>query len=349
MSMAPSFMQELLEKIADRISARAVFADDFGYAGFIEFENGHRTFFKGTSFDINGLGSSKIAADKDYAAKFLRRLGYPVPEGILVFAPRYRAKFERSNRDFYDHLDGLEKALEFADESGFPLFVKPNEESEGRGVSRVYDRRQLVDELQLLFHSSDRVLVQRPLAGGDFRVVVLDGEVISAYQRFALQVTGDGASTVRQLVDSRITGLRAGGRGKKIDPADPRIHRELADQGIRFDEIPPAGKLITLLPNANLSTGGEAKDLTASIHATYREFCASVARDMGLALCGVDLIAPDITQPLQQATVLEINSAPGLNNFSTSGSDQAIVVEKLYEKLLFRLRDRAVGTIRPAS
>lgn len=336
--MPRPYLQELLERLAAKLAFKVAFADNFGYAGYIEFENGQRTFFKGTSFDINPQAASRIAADKDYAAKLLQGFGYKVPEGILVFSPRYRAPFERLNREIYNQLGGLEQAIEFAAHAGFPLFVKPNEESEGRGVSRVYDIRQLVDALHELFSWTDHVLVQKPIAGNEFRVVVLDGEIISAYQRWPLQICGDGCLTIRELLAQKIVLLRANNRGKKIEPNDWRIQRELTHQHRRFDDIPIANEVVSLLPNANLSTGGEAEDLTERIHSSYRDYCASVTRDMGVMLCGVDLMAPNITESLSSPTVLEINSAPGLNNFAASGPLQGEIVERLYEKVLDRLK-----------
>ena len=147
-----------------------------------------------------------------------------------------------------------------------------------------------------------------------------------------------GQLTIRQLLDLKMAFLRSNNRGKKIKSDDFRIQRELDHQRRTFSEIPSANEIITLLPNANLSTGGEAEDLTERIHPSCRDFCGSIARDMGLTLCGVDLITQNITEPLSFPTVLEINSAPGLNNFAASGEEQAKTVERLYERLLDRLK-----------
>ena len=162
-NMKRSPFQDLIERVALKLNAQVIFVDEFGYAGRIEFGRGLRTYFKGTAFDINPQGAANIASDKDYAAKFLGQLGYLVPEGVLIFSARSRTSFERLNREVYNDLGGIETAIEFSRRVGFPLFVKPNEESEGRGVTRVYNIRQLTDDLQGLFSWCDQVLVQRPL------------------------------------------------------------------------------------------------------------------------------------------------------------------------------------------
>lgn len=332
------FLQTLIQQSVARAGGVVIFADQFGYAGCIEFDNGRRSFFRGTSFDINPQGASRIASDKDFAAKFLAKFGYKVPEGMLVFAPEYREKLEKRNSDLADHLPGVAAAHAFAERHGYPLFVKPNEESEGRGVARVYDARQLSEHVTSLFARHERVLVQRPVIGEDFRIVVLDDQVISAYQRVPLRIAGDGRSTIEHLIGRKIAGLRASGRGFKIEVADPRFEREVRQQGFALEQVPPAETVITLLPNANLSTGGDAVDLTETIHPSYGAYCVGVARAMGLVMCGVDLIAPSITAPLSDPTVLEINSAPGLNNFATVGVKAESAVQALYDQLVMRLK-----------
>jgi D-alanine-D-alanine ligase-like ATP-grasp enzyme len=216
-------LQDILERLGRKLDAKVIFADQFGYAGYIEFESGHRTFFKGTSFDLNPQGASRIAAGKDYVAKILKRLEYEVPDGILLVSAEYRQSFQYRNPAIYESLSGLESALKFAEVAGFPLFVKPNEESEGRGVSRVYHERQLVDDIQTLFSLTDQVLVQKPLVGHDFRVVVLDGEIISAYRRYPFRVRGDGQRSIRSLIDAKIIELHMAERGKKINATDWRF------------------------------------------------------------------------------------------------------------------------------
>jgi D-alanine-D-alanine ligase-like ATP-grasp enzyme len=339
--MTKPFLQSLFEKLADKLEARVIFADEFGYAGYFQFKSGLRTFFKGTSFDINPQGASKIAADKDYCAKIMKRLGYSVPEGVLIFSPEYRSRFERSNPQLHSQLIGLEAAIETSGKWEFPLFVKPNDESEGLGVSRAYDVRQLVDDVQSLFSWSERVLVQKALIGNDFRLVLLDGELISAYQRRPLQIRGDGARSIRNLLDDKIAELQANGRGKRFQREDPRIWRELHRLGYDFEYVPEVDEVLRLLPNANLSTGGEATDLTDVVHESYKKYCSSIASDMNLRLCGIDLITDDLSRPMQTATVLELNSEPGLNNFAATGKRENVAVEKLYEKILTHLRDSA--------
>jgi D-alanine-D-alanine ligase-like ATP-grasp enzyme len=54
------------------------------------------------------------------------------------------------------------------------------------------------------FSSRDRVfLVQKAVNGRDYRIVVLNDEVISAYERTPLTVVGNGRSSVRKLLEKK--------------------------------------------------------------------------------------------------------------------------------------------------
>src|SRR5207253_6464045 len=94
------------------------------------------------------------------------------------------------------------------------------------------------------------------------------------------------------------------------------------------------GECIYLLDNANLSTGGDAVDVTADLHPEFRELAIRITRDMGLRLCGVDIITPDARLPVNQYVLLEINGAPGLDNYASIGELQAEIVDGLYLKIL---------------
>ena len=55
---------------------------------------------------------------------------------------------------------------------------------------------------------------------------------------------------------------------------------------------------------------------------------------MCLKLCGVDILTPDITKPLNDYNIIEINAAPGLDNYAFIGKKQNKRVDDLYLKIL---------------
>jgi len=76
---------EIFEKIAHQIGAVVVMEPKWNIVGQINFRNGRKRYFRYSSLDLNPLGSSEIAKDKDYANFFMERMGYPIVPKSGVF------------------------------------------------------------------------------------------------------------------------------------------------------------------------------------------------------------------------------------------------------------------------
>jgi cyanophycin synthetase len=68
-----------------------------------------------------------------------------------------------------------------------------------------------------------------------------------------------------------------------------------------------------LKTTANISTGGTAIDRTDEVHPENVFLFERIARIIGLDVAGVDVIAPDISEPLHEngGGIIEVNAAPG--------------------------------------
>lgn len=226
-----SVVCQLLESYCAGKGLSLTTGDPHGHAGYVENRSGRRWFFKGTRFDLNPYGAAEIANDKAYACRFLKEAGIAVPASHFVQGDEVRTG-KRPPED----------VLDFAEDTGFPLYVKPNEGQEGRGVMRVDTYHTLQSALTILAKSHPAMLVQEEIRGTDLRVLVLDGEVLCAFERHAPQVTGDGTSSLAELVDAH----------PGIDPSDGRIDFELSQQALMLESVPEAGQTVALLPVSNL-------------------------------------------------------------------------------------------------
>ncbi|WP_417769986.1 ATP-dependent carboxylate-amine ligase [Stappia sp.] len=343
---APVFV-EILERLARQRGARVEVEPVYGYAGALIEASGRRHFFKGTHFDINRAGAAALARDKDYAARFLAAAGLAVPRGMLLHSPRRAAQLALKNPDVAARLPARQAAHAFAGEVGFPVFVKPNEGSEGEDVTRVGDAAALDLALDALFAVHERVLVQQAVTGADIRVVVLDGKVEGAFLRRPLAVTGDGVTPLSALIAAEIAGFASGGKGSRIVADDPRILGHLASAGLGPESVPASGLTVPLLANANLSTGGSARDITGELSPELADAALRACAALGLRFAGVDLLhegeversAAGKTAVGRMAAdkapvVLEVNAAPGLSYFHRLGPEAAARVETIYAHLL---------------
>jgi glutathione synthase/RimK-type ligase-like ATP-grasp enzyme len=308
-------MAEAAAALGGRLELEAV----FGHAGRYTGPDGRRRTLFGNAMALNPDAAAALAADKDYTARLLDAEGMPAPVGLLVFAPAQVAAMRLKNAGVAEAMPGAEAAAAFAARVGWPVIVKPNGGSEGRGVSRAEGPVDLAADLARLFQREAKVRIEALCPGEDHRLVVFDGRVRLAYRRRPVAVTGDGRQSVAALIEAARVRLAREARGPKLDPGDPQIARRLAAQGLGPASVPAAGQAVVLLPNANLSTGGAAEDLTGRLAPAAEALAVRAAAVLGLRLAGVDILAPDLAQGVEGATVLEVNSAPGLDGYAATG------------------------------
>lgn len=320
---------KILQKIAPQIGATVFMEPEWEIVGQITFKSGRRSYFKYNTLDINPVGASDIAKDKGYSHFFMEALGYPIVPGSEIFFSAQWAKAIGSDDQ------GIDAAYRHAKELGFPVIVKPNSGSQGTGVSLVHNKREFYTAVRAIFKSDRIVLVQRPVRGKDYRLVVLDEKVISAYERIPLNIIGNGKSTIGEILKKKQQEFIASSRDTRINTDDPRIRIKLKHQGLALESIPAEGQRVFLLDNANLSTGGDSVDVIEAIHPRFEQLAIQLTRDMGLRLCGVDIIVNgDISQEPSSYWILEINAAPGLDHYAKIGMEQEKIVEELYMQIL---------------
>ncbi len=322
-----TFVSEIIERIAPKIGAKVLLEPEYGYVGQITFQNGKKVLFRDRNFNINPLGSSEISRDKKYSDFFLKHFGYYTSEGQSFFSDKLneRIKPKRTIDDGY----------KYACKIGFPVIVKPNNLSQGTFVTKVFNKKEYYSVAKKIFSRVSVMLVQRYYEGYDYRIVVLDDEIISAYQRIPLYIIGDGKSSVIRLIKQKQRTFRKIGRDTVIDITDYRIPNKLKRLGLNWESVIIKNEKLYLLDNANLSTGGDAVDVTNIIHPDFKNLAINITKDMCLRMCGVDIITTeDISKPLKKYVIIEINSAPGLDNYASIGKKQKTIVDGLYLKVL---------------
>jgi cyanophycin synthetase len=149
---------------------------------------------------------------------------------------------------------------------------------------------------------------------------------------------GDGKHTIRDLIDLTNKDPR---RGKDHEkpltriPVDPIAVAILKKYGRALDDIPAETEMVVLRESANLSTGGLARDVTDEVHPSMRRICERAAASIGLDICGIDLVVPDIRQPYSSGGIVEVNASPGIrmHHFPSEGKARdvgAAIVDMLY-------------------
>jgi D-alanine-D-alanine ligase-like ATP-grasp enzyme len=237
--------------------------------------------------------------------------------------------------------NGLDKGMAYVNEmGGYPVYVKPNDLDGGELVVKVYSWNELRSVALYIFDRTDTLLVEKVAPGRDYRVLVYDGKVEAAYERVPLGVVGDGKSTVGELAQKRMNLLKKQEKLRRdFDPDDLTIFKVLRRSRVDRENVLAPGVRVNLLENASLGTGGEAIDLSQTIHPGFAEIALKAAAALGLKFAGVDILAADLTQApeTQEWAILELNSTPALSLFYELGPRQREQVEAVYRKILLGL------------
>lgn len=311
-SVQRALVFRLLERFCAEHGLVLTAGDPHGHAGMVENTAGKRRYFVGARFGLNNQSAAEIADDKAYSAHFLAQNGIPVPEWLFLPGD------ELSDKDPLP-----ERLVSFAQQHGFPLFAKPVTGQEGKDVVRIDSPEHLQKVLAELVQRHDRLLVQQAVSGREFRVLVLDDEVLCLFERLAPAVIGDGEKTIAELV----SGLAA------LDPTDDRFKVELLRQDLSLHQVPEPGRRIELLPVRNLSSGGTAILLDANEYPGVADTARAAARALSLRYAGVDLLLGKSDAQDHEALVLEVNAAPGLSNLARLGQEEAALVEAIYQRV----------------
>jgi cyanophycin synthetase len=195
--------------------------------------------------------------------------------------------------------------------------IKPLDGNHGKGAS--INIKNLEDAKAGLIYAqiySRRVIVEKFITGFDFRVLVIDNKLVAAAKREPAHVVGNGMNTIQELIDITNSDSKRGyGHENVLTQID--VDRDTTDLLEKLDytlqTVPISGKIVYLKSTANLSTGGTSVDVTDMMHPENIFICERISRVIGLDVCGVDIMAENLTQPLKEngGCILEVNAAPG--------------------------------------
>ena len=241
--------------------------------------------------------SVDIACNKEQTKKMLNAASIPVASGGICVVE--------------EDLDEIIRKI------GYPIVIKPLDGNHGKGASiNVKTREDAVDGLAYAKKYSHRVIVEKFITGHDFRVLVIDNKLVAAAKREPAHVKGDGTHTIQQLIEETNKDSRRGyGHENVLTQID--VDRDTTDLLVKLnytlETVPKKDEVVYLKSTANLSTGGTSIDVTDMMHPENIFLCERISRVIGLDICGVDIMAENLTQPLKEngGCILEVNAAPG--------------------------------------
>ncbi len=256
-----------------------------------------------TTFNGDSHLDSEFTTRKDDCKAFLKTLGFPVPEGDIVFSEK--------------------EALAAARKIGYPIAVKPVVGHKGIGVTAdVQDSQELVSAYNRALAAIPedqlpRIIVEKSISGSDFRLLCVNGRFVAATERRPASVVGDGYLTLAELIrqenrkPARLDTPTSPMSKIQIDEA---MELYLDEQRLSLDSVIEKGRTVYLRKVANLSAGGMSIDATRTVHDDNIILAQDIAQHFQLTCLGIDVITKSLAESWKSSNfaILEINAAPGI-------------------------------------
>ncbi len=250
----------------------------------------------------------------------------PYPIGWLVNDKFYTKKFLELNNlpvvpGHFFRLEQIKKSLNYAKKIGFPVVLKPTNESHGDFVySRIDNEDELKEKIEKMQENRPAngfFLIEKYFWGNEYRIFITKNKFLAIVWRIPANIVGDGKNSIISLIQKE--------NKKRMNPRktclceirlDDITFDYLEKNHIILDYVPKKDERVFLRGNSNVSTGGNCYDVTGIVHPTVKKLALQILEILSpLSYVGIDLICKDISKSLdkQKYVICELNASPGLS------------------------------------
>jgi glutamate--cysteine ligase len=211
-----------------------------------------------------------------------------------------------------------------------PAVVKPVNTDHGIAVStNIQNRQGLISAIENAFNYARKVIVEEFVPGREYRFLVIDFVVRAIAFREPANVTGDGKSTIQQLIDKKNIGRGNDYRHPLLKIIiDEEVKRHLNALSFSPQSVLKKGEKVYLRKNSNLSTGGDSIDVTDGMPDFYKGVAIKAAQAAGLKIAGIDIIIkdPEAAPSPENYIVVELNAPAmlSMHNFPYRGKNRHV-------------------------
>ena len=265
-------------------------------------ENNSQLVIQATKTAIDNYATVLAMGNKVVTKKLLSESGVMVPAG-----GEYFTKQEALNS--------------FSSYKNRAIVIKPKSTNFGIGITILKDNSNIANfekALNIAFGHDNCVLIENFVEGREFRIFVIDNEVVGVLHRVPANVEGDGTRTVRELVELKNQDPRRG-KGYRTPLEKIALGEEeslfLELQGATFETVVKSGEKLYLRENSNISTGGDSIDFTDDIDVSYKTIAVRAAQAVNARITGVDMMIKDIKEAASETnySIIEINFNPAIH------------------------------------
>lgn len=260
------------------------------------------------TYPVNSATAYTISRDKAHTKTLLAAHGIPVIPGALFFAHDRRIALRAPGRDVDD-------AIRHADTHGYPIFCKPNHGSRGTYAEIIVSREALQDYIARVAADFESFLIEPVRDGTEHRVFVQNGRPIFHSTKATPHLTGDGASTLAQLLT--VLNERVKQDGVSALPVSVLGNRDP-------QSVPTAGVRIPLPGRRNLSAAGAIEAVSEAVPPALAQTALAAVRALDLNIGAVDMFDLSPARDFTDIVVIEVNGNPGLRTLELAGRSDLI-------------------------
>ena len=278
--------------------------------------------------DVEELGSGFLEITRGAATlkvwQQVNPLDDPVTLRLALDKPTVHGLLARASVPVPDHVEWSFQdpapALRFMASAAGPCVIKAaSGTGGGEGTTAGVDTPARLMRARLRAgRFGGRLLIERQVPGPVYRLLFLDGELIDVIRHVPPRLTGDGRSTVEELIGAENERRFKGAGDEGLSMLDVGLDTifTLERQGLRLASVVPAGREIAVQTVTNDNRIEDTETIRDGLHPELVAASRRAALAVGLRVAGVDVITPDAGQPLERAggVVAEVNGTPGIHH-----------------------------------
>lgn len=249
--------------------------------------------FSATRGDLVSVEAKELTKNKQTTKEYLLKNNVPTPEG----------------NEFKENISD-EEILNYANHIEYPVVVKPIASTGGRGViANIQNDEELKEALSYVRIKLDspHIILEKFYEGDDYRLYVLDNQVIGAIKRMRSNVIGNGKDSIKTLIKNknkkRMQLPSLSNRPIKVDDETRTL---LKRKNYTLDSIPDADEVVYLKTKNNVSAGGDSIDVTDQVSENIKSIAIAAANSFpSLPHCGLDMM---VNEEEDTGVIIELNS-----------------------------------------
>ncbi|HLR65023.1 MAG TPA: acylphosphatase [Pseudogracilibacillus sp.] len=233
-----------------------------------------------------------LGMDKVKTKEILTKHHVPVPKGFA-----------------FDHKTSENSIVKKVNKLTYPLVVKPKDGSFGRDVfTNIQNEDELLNIVQRMKNNTDyeQFMVEEHVEGDDYRLYVVDGEVVGAMLRRPPNIEGNGKHSIERLIKRKNRLRRTNPR--LIDcpiQIDDELEQHIKRYGYTTQSVLADGEKLNLSTKCNISLGGDPIGVLHDLSDEIKQIAIDAIKSIdGLVHGAVDVLANETTG---EQVVIELN------------------------------------------